>query len=103
MSKCKLAIIHGGIGTVGAVLHGQIPMIIASILADQPNNGKLITKKKLGVHIPFRKLSYDKLLKAINLISTEGYTPNAHATGAKMKLENGVEESVKLIEGYLEA
>ena len=101
LPRCKLAIIHGGIGTVGAVLHGQIPMIIASILADQPNNGKLITKKKLGVHIPFRKLSYDRLLKAINLISTEEYTLNAHATGTKMKLENGVEESVKLIEDYL--
>lgn len=101
MPRCKLAIIHGGIGTVGAVLHGQIPMIIASILADQPNNGELITKKKLGAHIPFRKLSYDKLLKAINLVSTEEYKLNARATGDKMKLENGVEESVKLIERYI--
>lgn len=101
MPRCKLAVIHGGIGTVGAVLHGQIPMIIASILADQPNNGKLITKKKLGVHIPFRKLNYDKLIKAIELVSTEEYKQNAQVKGAKIKLENGVEESVQFIELYM--
>ena len=101
MPKCKLAIIHGGIGTVGAVLHGQIPMIIASILADQPNNGELITKKKLGVHIPFNKLSYKKVLKGIELLEKEPFQTNAQKIGEKMKQENGVEESVEIIENYL--
>lgn len=101
MPKCKLAIIHGGIGTVGAVLQGQIPMIIASILADQPNNGDLIEKKRLGIHIPFRKLSFPKVLAAIDRLSSEEYLYNAKQIGAKMKLENGVEESIRYMEDYM--
>lgn len=101
MPRCKLAIIHGGIGTVGAVLHGKIPMIIASILADQPNNGELIEKKKLGIHIPFNKLSYEKVLKGIELIEKEEYQTNAQKVGENMRQENGVEESVAYIEQYI--
>jgi UDP:flavonoid glycosyltransferase YjiC (YdhE family) len=101
MPRCKLAIIHGGIGTVGAVLQGKIPMIIASILADQPNNGDLIEKKKLGIHIPFNKLSYEKVLKGIELLEQEEYQTNAQKVGENMRQENGVEESVACIEQYI--
>ena len=43
--RCKMVIIHGGIGTIGSALKAQISMIIVSIVADQPFNGKLIEKK----------------------------------------------------------
>lgn len=102
MPKCKLAIIHGGIGTIGAVLHGQIPMIIASILADQPNNGDLLVKKNLGLHIPFHTLSFEKVLRGIEKLEKKPYQSNARKIGEKMKHENGVEESIVIIEDYMQ-
>jgi 16S rRNA C1402 (ribose-2'-O) methylase RsmI len=41
-------------------LKAGIPMVIVSIVADQPFNGKLIEKNKTGVHIPFKKLTFEK-------------------------------------------
>lgn len=99
--KCKMAIIHGGIGTIGSALKAQIPMVIVSIVADQPFNGKLIEKNKTGVHIPYKKLTFDKLLEGITKIDTTEFKRNAKSIGEKMLLENGVKESIRIIENYL--
>jgi UDP:flavonoid glycosyltransferase YjiC (YdhE family) len=101
LPKCKMAIIHGGIGTVGSVLKAQIPLIIASIVVDQPFNGQLIEKNKTGIHIPFRKLTFEKLQKAIDKINSNNFKDNAKSIGEKMGLENGVTESICIIENYL--
>jgi sterol 3beta-glucosyltransferase len=53
--QCKTAIIHGGSGTLAAVLKAQIPVIITSIFGDQPWWGKLMEKKKSGSISPFIK------------------------------------------------
>jgi sterol 3beta-glucosyltransferase len=99
--RCKMAIIHGGIGTIGAALKAQLPLIIASIVVDQPFNGQMIEKLNVGIHIPFRKLSFDKLISAIDRILDGNYRINAKLIGEKMRLENGVEESVEIIENYI--
>jgi UDP:flavonoid glycosyltransferase YjiC (YdhE family) len=99
--KCEMAIIHGGIGTIGSTLKAQIPMIIVSIVADQPFNGKLIEKNKTGVHIPFKELTFEKLLEGITKITSNSFKENSKSIGEKMHLENGVNESLNIIENYL--
>jgi sterol 3beta-glucosyltransferase len=99
--KCKLAIIHGGIGTIGSALKAQIPMIIVSIVADQPFNGKLIEKNKTGVHIPFKELNFNKLFKGIIKVTSNDFKENVKSIAEKMHLENGVNESLAIIENYL--
>lgn len=99
--KCKMAIIHGGIGTIGSALKAEIPMVIVSIVADQPFNGKLIEKNKTGVHIPFRKLTYEKLFEGIAKIISNDFKGNTKSIGEKMQLESGVNESINIIENYL--
>lgn len=99
--KCKMAIIHGGIGTIGSSLKAGIPMVIVSIVADQPFNGKLIEKNRTGVHIPFKKLTFEKLLGSITKIDSTEFKRNAKSIGEKMYLENGVNESLIIIENYL--
>jgi UDP:flavonoid glycosyltransferase YjiC (YdhE family) len=101
LPKCKMAIFHGGIGSIGSALKAQIPMIIVSIVADQPFNGKLIEKNKTGIHIPFQKLTYGKLLEGISKITLNDFKENAKSIGEKMHLENGVNESLNIIENYL--
>jgi len=59
--RCKMAIIHGGIGTLASVLKSKIPVIVVSIFADQPWWGAIVENKGLGFHIPSKKLSIKRL------------------------------------------
>lgn len=65
MPKCKAAVIHGGAGTLAVVLKAETPVIIASVLFDQPTWGKIVVKKNIGIHIPVRKLNAINLLQAV--------------------------------------
>jgi len=100
LPRCSAAIIHGGIGTIGAVLKTGIPVIVVSILADQPINGKLIERRSLGFHIPFKKLTAEKLLKAVEATQEPAIIRNCRETAARIQSENGVENAVRLIEDY---
>lgn len=96
--QCKTAIVHGGIGTLSAVLRAKIPVIVASIIADQPMWGKIIEKKKIGVHIPFRKISTRGLLNAIAKTQQPPMIAAAQAIGNSISQEDGVKKAVEQIE-----
>lgn len=100
LPQCKTAIIHGGIGTVAAVLHSKISAIVVSIIADQPWWGKIIERKKLGVHIPFKKLSYDRLIRAIALTETTELIVNAKAVGELIRNEDGLNLTIDKLHTY---
>lgn len=102
LPRCSVAVIHGGIGTVAAVLKSGIPVIIASILADQPINGRIIEKRGLGFHIPFKKLTAEKLLHAIAATQTPSILENCRTTAERIRTENGAEKAASLIEDYFE-
>jgi len=76
-------------------------MVIVSIVADQPFNGKLIEKNKTGVHIPFKKLTFEKLLGGITKVDSNEFKQNTKSIEEKMHLENGVNESLIIIENYV--
>jgi sterol 3beta-glucosyltransferase len=98
--QCKAAVIHGGSGTLAAVLKAKIPAIIVSVFADQPWWGKIIQDKKLGVHIPFKKLTAEKLLGAIALSQTPQIIKNAGLTGENMNKEDGLGQAITALENY---
>jgi UDP:flavonoid glycosyltransferase YjiC (YdhE family) len=100
LPRCKLAIFPGGIGTIDCVLKAGIPMVLLSILADQPYNSKMVADKRAGIHIPFNKLTLKKLLAAIEQCQTQEFTENAKKLSKIVNGENGVEEVIKLIENY---
>jgi sterol 3beta-glucosyltransferase len=100
LPRCSTAIIHGGIGTVSAALRSGLPLIVVSILADQPVNGKIIEQKKLGCHLPFKKLSPEKLLQAINAAEDHLIKENCSATAAVIRSEDGLGNAVTLLEKY---
>ena len=97
---CKTAVIHGGVGTTAAVLKAKIPAIIISIIADQPWWGKIIERKKLGVHIPFKKLTSQKLLSAIEITQRPAIKQNAIDIGEKISREDGLKNAVDKLENY---
>jgi UDP:flavonoid glycosyltransferase YjiC (YdhE family) len=98
--QCKAAIIHGGAGTTAAVLKAKIPPIIVSVFADQPWWGKIIEEKRLGVHLPFKKLTSYKLLAAIEKTQARAILRNVHETGALINKEDGIAKAINAIEKY---
>ena len=100
LPKCKAAIHHGGAGTLAAVLKAKIPSIIVSIFGDQPMWGKIVARKKIGVHIPFKKVTTKKLLGAIEETQTPAFRKNAFEAGEKVNAENGIERAIEQLEAY---
>ena len=102
LPRCSATVIHGGIGTVGAALRGGTPLVVVSILADQPINGEMIEQKKLGRHIPFKKLSPERLLEAIDATADPVIIENCKTAAATIKAEDGLEKAVHLIQQYFQ-
>jgi UDP:flavonoid glycosyltransferase YjiC (YdhE family) len=102
LPRCSAAIIHGGIGTVGAALRSGTPLIVVSVLADQPINGKMIEQKKWGCHIPFRELSPERLLRAVAATEDPVITENSKAAATAIRTEDGLRNAVRLIEEYFQ-
>jgi UDP:flavonoid glycosyltransferase YjiC (YdhE family) len=100
LPKCKTGIFHGGAGTLAAMLRNNLPVIIISFYTDQPAWGKIIESKVAGVHIPLKKLTAAKLIKAIEVCQTAGVKQNAANLGASIRAENGLGNAVHEIEGY---
>jgi UDP:flavonoid glycosyltransferase YjiC (YdhE family) len=97
---CKLAIFPAGIGTIACVLKAGIPMVLLSILADQPYNAKMVADKKAAIHIPFDKLTLKKLMKAIESCQSPEFIIQVQKLSKIVNQENGVEEAATLIENY---
>jgi len=100
MPRCSAVVIHGGIGTVAAALRSGTPIIVVSVLADQPVNGTMIEEKRLGYHIPFKKLSSDRLLQAVESVQDPLIVENCRRVSVAIKAEDGVGRAAELIEEY---
>ena len=94
---CKAGIYHGGAGTMARLLRHNLPLIVISFYTDQPTWGKIIEGKKLGVHIPYKKVNSQNLISAINKVQVQDIVDNVREFGKKLREENGIE---KLL-GYL--
>ncbi|WPU92684.1 glycosyltransferase [Mucilaginibacter sabulilitoris] len=103
LPKCSSAIIHGGAGTLAAVLNAQIPLVIISVFGDQPWWGSIIENKRLGIHIPFKQITTAKILDALYIIQTDEYLNNTRKMGDEIQLENGLQHTVKMLEDYFVA
>ncbi len=98
--QCKVAVIHGGVGTVAATLRAKIPPVIVSVFGDQPWWGKLIEQKKLGIHLPFKKLTTLRLAKSIEKAQTPAIQKNALEMGEQINKEDGLKKAMEAIEHY---
>jgi sterol 3beta-glucosyltransferase len=100
--KCKVGVFHGGAGTLATMLRNNLPVIIVSFYTDQPTWGKIVEQKKLGIHIPVKALTADKLISAIQLAQTNELKSNVLAVGKSIRDENGLENAVNEIEKYFD-
>jgi len=77
-----------------------LPVIIVSFYTDQPTWGKIIEQRKLGVHIPVKSLTADKLISAIHLSQTDEIKNNVLTVGQAIRNENGLDNAITEIEKY---
>ncbi len=98
---CKLGVFHGGAGTLATLLRHNLPVIIVSFYTDQPTWGKIVERKKLGVHIPVKSLTADKLISAIQKVQIIEIKNNVSAVGQQIINENGLENALSEIEKYI--
>lgn len=98
--KCKAGIFHGGAGTLATMLRNNLTPIIISFYTDQPTWGKIVERKKIGVHIPLKKISSEKLISAIEESQNSEVRKNVNAVSEILIHENGLETAVNEIEKY---
>lgn len=102
LPKCKLGIFHGGAGTLATMLRHDLPVIIVSFYTDQPTWGKIVERKKLGIHIPVKTLSFEKIAYAIKTVQTDEIMNNVALIGQQIRGENGLDNAIKEIEKYFD-
>jgi sterol 3beta-glucosyltransferase len=96
----KVIFHHGGIGTTHATLRAGTPSVIVPFIVDQPWWAHKLNKQKLGPKsLPLRKLKSKNVSKRIS--EALSYKQNVVEISHKMRDDRGIEESLKLLEGYL--
>ncbi|TFF40745.1 glycosyltransferase [Mucilaginibacter psychrotolerans] len=100
LPKCKAGIFHGGAGTLAAMLRYNLPVIIISFYTDQPTWGKIIERKQLGVHIPVKKLTTDKLISAIGKVQSAAIRANVEMISQQIRNEDGLKRAVEEMEVF---
>jgi len=100
LPQCKIGVFHGGAGTLATMSRHNLPVIIVSFYTDQPTWGKIVKRKKLGVHIPVKTLSADKLISAIQKVQIKEIENNVSIVGQQIRDENGLDNAITEIEKY---
>jgi sterol 3beta-glucosyltransferase len=60
----------------------------------------MIEQKKLGYHLPFKKLSPEKLLQAINAADDQKIKETCRVTASAIRAEDGLRNAVDLLDTY---
>jgi UDP:flavonoid glycosyltransferase YjiC (YdhE family) len=97
LPQCMVAIHHGGAGTVAAALMAGIPSIVLSMFGDQPQWGKIVQRRGVGLHLPFRRLTAKKLLRAIEKAGSPPILGQAARLGAEVNAEDGVRTTIETL------
>lgn len=100
LPQCKVGVFHGGAGTLATMLRHNIPVVIVSFYTDQPTWGKIVEHRKLGIHIPVKLLTTDKLISAVRLVQTDEIKNNVLTVGQVIRNENGLDNAITEIEKY---
>jgi len=104
LPRCKVVIHHGGAGTTGAGLRAGIPNIVLPFAGDQVFWGKRVAILGAGpAPIPVKKLSTQVLSAAVRqAVEDPDMQKNAARIGASIRTEQGVGETVRLVERWAE-
>ncbi|MFI5839730.1 glycosyltransferase [Catenuloplanes sp. NPDC051500] len=102
LHRCDLVVSHGGSGSVlGAIAHG-LPMLVAPMGADQPDNGARIAAIGLGRVLDAESVTPERAAtEAAAVLADARYRRTARELRAAWETLPGPAETVRLLEGAL--
>jgi zeaxanthin glucosyltransferase len=99
LQKASLTITHAGMNTTLESLSYGVPMVAIPITNDQPGVASRIAWTGTGEVIPLKKVSVEKLQKAIKQVLTvDSYQQNALKLQEAIKQGGGVSKAADIIE-----
>lgn len=104
LPRCRAVVHHGGAGTTGAGLRAGIPNIVVPFAGDQPFWGKRVEMLGAGPRpIPIKKLNTENLSAVLQqIVDDREMQKNAARIGEMIRAEQGVGETVRLVERWAE-
>ena len=96
LPRCAVAVHHGGVGTVHAVVRAGVRSVTVPFLADQPFWGGLLYRRRLGARpVPVRRLTAERLRRALEAMPPP---EPVRAVAAAMVGEDGCEAALQVLE-----
>ncbi|MDP9799035.1 UDP:flavonoid glycosyltransferase YjiC (YdhE family) [Catenuloplanes nepalensis] len=102
LHRCDLVISHGGSGSVlGAITHG-LPMLVAPLGADQPDNGARVAALGLGRVLDAETVTPEQAATAAAAVLADGgHRAVARALRTAWESLPGPDEAVAMLEGIV--
>jgi rhamnosyltransferase subunit B len=98
-SRCQAAIHHGGVGTTTGLLISGLPQLVVPRGFDQPQTAIRMTRLGVARTLPWRRESTQHLTSELSaLLSDDRYRQNAVAVQTRLTSEDGLSESVRMVD-----
>jgi UDP:flavonoid glycosyltransferase YjiC (YdhE family) len=102
LPRCRVAVHHGGSGTLGASVSAGIPTFVCSLVADNPFWGARIEQLGIGVHERFADLDQHRLEAGLRRALHPEVITRAQVIGGQVRADTGAaDRAADLIAGIL--
>jgi sterol 3beta-glucosyltransferase len=102
LPHCRVAVHHGGSGTVAASVAAGIPTFVCSLVADNPFWGARVEQLGIGVHERFAGLDQDRLEAGLRRALRPAVITRSRVMGDRMRADSGAAgRAADLIESKL--
>ena len=100
LPRCRLAVHHGGSGTVAASVAAGIPTVVCSVAGDNSFWGTRVQRLGIGTHERFAGLTTDKLAAGMRRALRESVIARSRDMGAVLRADTGaVRRAADLVDG----
>lgn len=89
LPRCRVAVHHGGSGTVAASVAAGIPTFVCSVVADNPFWGARVQQLGIGVHERFADLTQQRLEAGLRRALQDSVIARARNVGATLRADTG--------------
>ena len=89
LPRCRVAVHHGGSGTVAASVAAGIPTFVCSLVADNPFWGARVEQLGIGVHERFADLTQDRLVTGLRRALHAEVIARSRAIGDRLRADTG--------------
>jgi rhamnosyltransferase subunit B len=97
--RCQAAIHHAGVGTTIGLLMAGLPQVVVPRGFDQPHTALRMSRLGVARTLPWRRENTAHLTRELSaLLGDDHYRRNAVAVQARLASEDGLAESVRMVE-----